>query len=51
MYKTDNGERANPIMEILRPQLVRIGNRCYRKNTVLSKAGGQNPEDEIEPGN
>ena len=37
-------------MDVLRPQLVRIGNRLYRKNQVASKDPGFNPEDEIEPG-
>lgn len=32
-------------MDVLRPQLVRIGNRCYRKNQVQQK-DGFNPEDE-----
>lgn len=32
-------------MDVLRPQLVRIGNRCYRKNPVHQREG-YNPEDE-----
>ncbi|KAL8595369.1 hypothetical protein ACOMHN_024068 [Nucella lapillus] len=35
-------------MEVLRPQLVHIGNRWYRKNAVTAREGF-NPEDEIEP--
>ncbi|KAK7090064.1 activating signal cointegrator 1 complex subunit 1-like [Littorina saxatilis] len=36
-------------MEVLRPQLVRIGNRIYRKNPVAAREG-TNPEDEeMEP--
>ncbi|KAK7486498.1 hypothetical protein BaRGS_00022299 [Batillaria attramentaria] len=32
-------------MDVLRPQIVRIGNRCYRKNPVQQREGF-NPEDE-----
>ncbi|XP_076454067.1 activating signal cointegrator 1 complex subunit 1-like [Babylonia areolata] len=35
-------------MDVLRPQLIRIGNRWYRKNPLASREGS-NPEDEIEP--
>jgi hypothetical protein len=35
-------------MDILRPPLVRIGKRCYRKPPVLSRETGINPEDEEE---
>jgi hypothetical protein len=34
-------------MEILRPQIVRIGNRCYRKNPVLQREGNTAEEEEF----
>ncbi|XP_045201166.2 activating signal cointegrator 1 complex subunit 1-like [Mercenaria mercenaria] len=33
-------------MEILRPQIIRIGNRCYRKNPVLQREGNAAEEEE-----
>lgn len=33
-------------MDVLRPPLIRIGNRCYRKISVANKDLGINPEDE-----
>lgn len=34
-------------MEILRPPIVRVGNRCYRKNPVLQRDVNTAEEDEV----
>ena len=33
-------------MDVLRPSLVYIGNRCYRKNDIQMNVGAGDPEEE-----
>ena len=36
---------SSKVMEVLKPSVIWIGNRCYRKNPVLLKEGNLAEED------